>query len=331
MWDEYDSILPPPSCDCSKAKEYVEQMQYQRLLQFLMGLNDNYSQARGQILMMNILPTVNQVYALVMQDESQKGIAGTVNERMESLALYTARNNRNQQFNNMPRKNYQSLYCDFCNMKGHIKAYCNKLKKCDHCHATGHVKGNCYQLIGYPENFKGKKRVDTVFAGGTLYPHQLTTGGGDSTSFSMQEQTIKIGHMTAQEHMYNDQGTQEQVLLQLLHKTSPEQIHNMIDVLKKTTSSMDSHHSVNMAGIDNSNPSYYLKWIIDTGAIDHMISNSNHLHVGKVMKHAGNVQLPTGESATVTHIGSIQLNETEMINGVLCIPSLSLTFCLYTS
>ena len=191
----------------------MEQMQYQRLLQFLMGLNDNYSQARGQILMMNILPTVNQVYALVMQDESQKGIAGTVNERMESLALYTARNNRNQQFNNIPRKNYQSLYCDFCNMEGHIKTDCNKLKKCDHCHATGHVKGNCYQLIGYPENFKGKKRVDTVFAGGTLYPHQSTTEGGDSTSSSMQEQQIKTGYMTAQEHMYNGQGTQEQVLL----------------------------------------------------------------------------------------------------------------------
>lgn len=48
LWDEYDSILPTPSCDCSKAKEFVEQMHYQRLLQFLMGLNDSYSQARGK-------------------------------------------------------------------------------------------------------------------------------------------------------------------------------------------------------------------------------------------------------------------------------------------
>ncbi|XP_069152895.1 uncharacterized protein [Solanum lycopersicum] len=32
LWDEYDSILPPPSCDCNKSKEYVEQLQYQRLL-----------------------------------------------------------------------------------------------------------------------------------------------------------------------------------------------------------------------------------------------------------------------------------------------------------
>ncbi|KAH0773331.1 hypothetical protein KY290_010468 [Solanum tuberosum] len=70
LWDEYDSILPPPSCDYHKAKEYVEQLPYQRLLQFLMGLNDIYSQARDQIVMMHNLPNVNQAYALVIQDEN---------------------------------------------------------------------------------------------------------------------------------------------------------------------------------------------------------------------------------------------------------------------
>ena len=43
LWDEYDLILPPPGCDCHKSKEFGEQMQYQRLLQFLMGLNESYS------------------------------------------------------------------------------------------------------------------------------------------------------------------------------------------------------------------------------------------------------------------------------------------------
>ena len=86
LWDGYDSILPPPSCDCNKSKEYVEQLQYQRLLQFLMGLNDSYSSARGQILMMHNLPNVNQAYALVIQDESQRVIAGNISEGIESLA-----------------------------------------------------------------------------------------------------------------------------------------------------------------------------------------------------------------------------------------------------
>lgn len=109
LWDEYDSILPPPNCDCYKAKEYVEQLQYQRLLQFLMGLNDSYSQARGQILMINTLPNVNQAYALIIQDESQKEIAGNVNESMESLAMYTTRSRQSQNSKN-PKRNYQSFY-----------------------------------------------------------------------------------------------------------------------------------------------------------------------------------------------------------------------------
>lgn len=45
LWDEYDSMMPPPECNCEKSKEYLAQLQYQRLLQFMMGLNDNYNQA----------------------------------------------------------------------------------------------------------------------------------------------------------------------------------------------------------------------------------------------------------------------------------------------
>ena len=63
-----------------------------------MGLNDSYSSARGQILMMHNLPNVNQAYALVIQDESQRGIAGNISEGIESLAIYTARNNQSTQF-----------------------------------------------------------------------------------------------------------------------------------------------------------------------------------------------------------------------------------------
>ncbi|XP_019233513.1 PREDICTED: uncharacterized protein LOC109214086 [Nicotiana attenuata] len=38
LWAEYDSILPPPL----SATEYIEQLEFQRLLQFLMGLNDGF-------------------------------------------------------------------------------------------------------------------------------------------------------------------------------------------------------------------------------------------------------------------------------------------------
>lgn len=45
LWDEYDSMMPPPSCNCEKSREYQAQLQYQRLLQFMIGLNESDSQA----------------------------------------------------------------------------------------------------------------------------------------------------------------------------------------------------------------------------------------------------------------------------------------------
>ena len=56
-----------------------------------------------------------------------------------------------------------------------------------------------------------------------------------------------------------------------------------------------------MTSYSNSDPSYYLKWNIDTGVTDHIISNYNHLDARKVVKNAGKVQLPTGESAKITY------------------------------
>ena len=92
LWDEYDSIMPPPSCDCPKSREFSEHLQYQRVLQFLMGLSDSYSQARSQILMMPQVPNVNQVYAMVNQDECQRIVAGTSKMMLDyptPIAMYS--------------------------------------------------------------------------------------------------------------------------------------------------------------------------------------------------------------------------------------------------
>lgn len=43
-----------------------------QLTQFLMGLNDAYTGVRGHILMMKPLPSLNQSYAILLQEESQR-------------------------------------------------------------------------------------------------------------------------------------------------------------------------------------------------------------------------------------------------------------------
>ncbi|XP_075077247.1 uncharacterized protein LOC142163987 [Nicotiana tabacum] len=68
----------------------------ERFDKFLMGLTDGYSQARSQILMKNKAPSVNQAYAMILQDENQKMVAGSQTipiESIEPTALFTSRNN----------------------------------------------------------------------------------------------------------------------------------------------------------------------------------------------------------------------------------------------
>nr|XP_010323505.1 uncharacterized protein LOC104648272 [Solanum lycopersicum] len=46
LWDEFNSIVPPP-CDCPKSKDFCAHILRQKLMQFLMGLNETYHQSRS--------------------------------------------------------------------------------------------------------------------------------------------------------------------------------------------------------------------------------------------------------------------------------------------
>ncbi|XP_075091495.1 uncharacterized protein LOC142171704 [Nicotiana tabacum] len=107
LWGVFDTIVPPPSF----VKDYVELLNQQRLLQFLGGLNDSYSQARRQILMKSTEPSLNQTYAMVIEDETQKGSSGRDSTGLNSLmegnditALWSAKGPQMQK----PRKNFNT-------------------------------------------------------------------------------------------------------------------------------------------------------------------------------------------------------------------------------
>jgi len=65
------------------------QQDQQRLMQFLMGMNESYSAVHGQVLLMNPLPSVRQTYSFVSQDEKQRLLssARTINDSVNSAAM----------------------------------------------------------------------------------------------------------------------------------------------------------------------------------------------------------------------------------------------------
>ena len=58
-------------------------------MQFLMGLNDSYSAIRGQILLINPLPSVRQAYSSVSKEEKQRLLSSmhTINDSVDSAAM----------------------------------------------------------------------------------------------------------------------------------------------------------------------------------------------------------------------------------------------------
>ncbi|XP_070032711.1 uncharacterized protein [Nicotiana tomentosiformis] len=140
LWDEVEALVPSPGYDCVKSRDFIVHLHKQKFYQFLMGLNDSYSQARSQILIMKPVPSINQAYAMLVSDESQRAVAATSGilgplpnvhaGHYESTTLYSSKPTESQKF----RKNY-NVPCEFCKLKGHSNE-------------------NCYKIIGYPPDYK---------------------------------------------------------------------------------------------------------------------------------------------------------------------------------
>ncbi|XP_075084768.1 uncharacterized protein LOC142168017 [Nicotiana tabacum] len=156
LWAEFDALMPCPRCGCEESKKYAEHFESHRLLQFLMGLNESYAQSSNQIMIMSPTPTINKAYAMIISAESRRSLTTsthTVDNQEKTLfssgnngaynlcniALFNSKGGSNSMNNFRTRKN--TLYCDYCNFKGHTRE-------------------TCYKLHGYPPDFKSKKKYN---------------------------------------------------------------------------------------------------------------------------------------------------------------------------
>ncbi|XP_070019508.1 uncharacterized protein LOC142180715 [Nicotiana tabacum] len=91
LWDEltFSISYPPCVCGCKEAFQKIEEDQ--KVHQFLMGLNENYSNVRRNILMMKPLPNIDTVYAILIEDESQADAKNSIPSfSLESASFTTA-------------------------------------------------------------------------------------------------------------------------------------------------------------------------------------------------------------------------------------------------
>lgn len=149
--------------------------QDKQLIQFLMGLNEVYTVVRGNILMMNPLPTIAQGFSILIQEEKQREVRAPNKSISESTFLNVgAQNARRNQF----RTNYNQHQNVGASGNQSYRTNKSQMSKssqffCDYCKRQGHIKEKCYRLHGFPADFKFTKGRNV---GTTAYVHGTGTG-----------------------------------------------------------------------------------------------------------------------------------------------------------
>ena len=71
LWEEMNEYKPATECTCGALRPILDHFHFEQVMQFLMGLNDQFAQVRAQILLMEPIPSINKVFSLVIQEERQ--------------------------------------------------------------------------------------------------------------------------------------------------------------------------------------------------------------------------------------------------------------------
>ncbi|KAH0766351.1 hypothetical protein KY285_002222 [Solanum tuberosum] len=161
LWEELSSLCIKSHCKCActcGAKDLMHKVEQDRMLiQFLMGLNEVYTIIRGNILMMNPLPSMAQAFALLIQEEKQREFKPNNQLFAESSSLHAIASGTSSGGTSAANTSGTLGSKDF---KPNYSSSSHRGRPfCDHCKRPGHIKEKCYKLHGYPQtSYNGNNR-----------------------------------------------------------------------------------------------------------------------------------------------------------------------------
>ncbi|XP_056686015.1 uncharacterized protein [Spinacia oleracea] len=164
LWDQLDGLDPLPSCvctgcNCTLTQKLLKVQQNQRMIQFLMKLNQKYDHSKSTILMMSQLPTISKAYGLFLQEEQQKQANNNRKHNLESTLLTVRKFTDNRPYKSSYGSNSGTQNTAGGNQPRNFTNTRNNLF-CEHCKMKNHTVDKSCKLHGYPKDFKGKgKRV----------------------------------------------------------------------------------------------------------------------------------------------------------------------------
>ncbi|VFQ89878.1 unnamed protein product [Cuscuta campestris] len=137
IWDELYNMLKVPACKCGLTALLENQRDEEKVHQFLMGLdNEGYGSLHSNILSTEPLPSINRVHSVITQ---QEGVLKMTTEEERNPMGFAVDMGKSSRDNNL---------------------------KCKHCGQSGHEISGCFLIIGYPEWWVDRPRMQSSRRGG---------------------------------------------------------------------------------------------------------------------------------------------------------------------
>ncbi|XP_019237780.1 PREDICTED: uncharacterized protein LOC109217935 [Nicotiana attenuata] len=288
LWDELEIMRSSHANACAAKEGLQKEKEEDKVHQFLMGLNEVYVGVRSNILMMHPLPSIDNVYNILLQDEKQRQVLPNPQAYSESASFHANSNKFPPQFS--PQQQYpQKLKFDQFNQRVNPDHSTASLF-CKYCKKHGHVIEKCYKLHGFPQNFK------------------FTRGKKFGTAATVKGQPPGVSNHTP--------SNAEDSLIPGLTKEQYTQLMSLLQQsgLNESSSQPIIMGSANFAGSSSSLPVCLNGtsnvrmltnvagriWIVDSGATDHMTSNKNLLFNITPLPIPYLVPFPNGYKVKVT-------------------------------
>jgi hypothetical protein len=309
LWEELNSHRPMPHCTCMHqcrceamraARNYRTEDQ---IIQFLSGLNEKISVVKTQVLLMDPLPTINKVYSLVVQEESNFAVSNPMASTSDESNVLVNASDSKKQFNRGKSP--------MTSGKGK-----GDTRHCTFCDKSGHTVDWCYKKHGNP-NIRGNSGVNHV-----------NSDGGDSSAPNGNTEMVTSGSSSGISQEKYDQLVNLLQQVNLIPSASPtigsssNHIHTSPIVesgLHFHTSSLSSVHSIVSCSIQTDSKF----WLIDSGANDHICSSLEWFSSYYKIKPI-HVNLPNGNSVVVNYAGNIHFSQDLYITNVLYSPEFRL-------
>lgn len=219
LWEEHKNYVDLPVCTCGKcecdaAALWEKLQQRSRVTKFLMGLNESFDQIRRHVLMLKPIPTIEEAFNIVTQDERQRVIKPVT--RIDNVAFQSSA---------------PSLMSQGQAEDAYVAAYntsrMNQRPVCTHCGKSGHTIQKCFKIHGFPPGYKSHYKSQSKQKQSQTPTNALAPSVPDSTAKAIANVYSSIGSTqgllpSASPHLTSG-GTNMN-----LQNFTPQQIQNLI-------------------------------------------------------------------------------------------------------